>query len=125
MQVQRCATNKEGSREATAAAITSWHVSAAKAYKEKLEQEATQRMALLKEKDFDAYLQAIQKHSSKHVEQLLVDTDTCLRKIMSQLRIKQGQRHEAAASKGNVTCLLWLLGCALCNVTASTLAALM
>jgi glutaredoxin 2 len=100
MQVQRYARNKKASKEAVATAITSWHASAAKAYKEKLKQEATQRMGLLKEKDFSAYLQAIQKHSSKHLEQLLVDTDTCLRKIMSQLQIKQAQRQEATGSKG-------------------------
>lgn len=43
------------------------------------------RMALLQQKDFNAYLEAVRQQSSKHVEQLLADTDLCLRSIMARL----------------------------------------
>jgi hypothetical protein len=71
-----------------AASAINWHVAAAKAYRERLEREASQRMVLLKEKDFDAYLKSVQQQSSKHVEELLAETDKCLRGIMGRLNAK-------------------------------------
>ena len=85
MQVRRCAYVKRAPLLATNRAVLAWHAAAAKAHREKLEREASQRMALLKEKDFDAYLEAVQRQSSRHVEALLADTDACLRKILARL----------------------------------------
>lgn len=60
-------------------------------------------MALLQQKDFNAYLAAVQQQSSKHVDQLLSDTDACLRSIMS--RLGGAARGAAGAAAGAHTSL--------------------
>jgi hypothetical protein len=87
-----------------AASILRWHAAAAKAHREKLELEASQRMVLLREKDFNAYLKAVQQQSSKHVEALLAETDDCLRRVMQRLNAKSKQSFEGlpGASSNNI-----------------------
>ena len=77
--------------------VAAWHAREARAYQEKLEREAEQRMSLLKQQDFNAYIEAVQEHSSKHVDSLLGDTDACLRKIMSRLHLRDGRLDALAA----------------------------
>lgn len=84
-QIRRGTRSRRAPCAGTGKAVLAWHAAAAKAHRERLEREAAQRMALLKEKDFDAYLEAVQRQSSKHVEELLADTDACLRGIMARL----------------------------------------
>lgn len=112
LQVKQRKALQRNNIQSVSAAVAAWHRAEAKAYKEKLEREATQRMALLKQKDFNAYLDAVQQHSSKHVEQLLDDTNSCLRNIMSRLKLAPGSSTGAAYDLAGCACLQWLTaGC--------------
>ena len=104
MQVRRSAQPKKATRTHAATQVAVWHAREAHAWQERLEREAEHRMSLLKQQDFNAYVQAIQEHSSKHVDALLGDTDSCLRSILSRLQLRDGA--PAALTAGAASCTL-------------------
>ena len=66
-------------------ALAAWHKEAKAAWQERKEKEARARMALLREHDFDAYLQAVQSEKSAVVTSLLDSTDRCLRGLLGRM----------------------------------------
>ena len=59
LQVRSGGTQRGAVRSTLRQGVASWHAEAAKAWQEKLEREAAQRMTLLQQKDFNAYLQVL------------------------------------------------------------------
>ena len=66
-------------------AVQNWHLKAVEEWKAKREADARARLALLRDQDFDAYLQEVQHQKSTQVAGLLESTDKCLRNLLSRM----------------------------------------
>jgi hypothetical protein len=75
--------------------IQQWHVEAEEEARRKREEAMKQRLAALKSSDMAAYLELVRSTSNGKVQELLQQTDACLKALADRLT-KQGVKWQPA-----------------------------